>query len=65
MAQNEEIQLDFIGPITENNRVFYILLSMDRFSPSAGGMLCTSTDGETMVEFLELYIRLNSIPKTI
>ena len=29
---NEEIQLDFIGPMTENNRRFYILLSMDRYS---------------------------------
>ena len=29
---NEEIQLDFIGPITENNRRFCILLSIHRFS---------------------------------
>ena len=27
---NEEIQLDFIGPITEKNHRFYILLFMDR-----------------------------------
>ena len=27
---NEEIRLDFIGPMTENNRRLYILLSMDR-----------------------------------
>ena len=26
---NEEIHLDFIGPITENNRRIYILLAMD------------------------------------
>ena len=29
---NEEFQLDFIGPITENNRRFSILLSIDRYS---------------------------------
>ena len=29
---NEKIQMDFIGPITENNHRFYILLSIDRFS---------------------------------
>ena len=29
---NEEIQLEFIGPITEYNRRFHILLSMDRFT---------------------------------
>ena len=40
---NEEIQLDFIGPITENNRRFYILLSMDRFSNGPATSFCTST----------------------
>ena len=30
-ASNEEIELDFIGPITDQNRRFYILLSMDRY----------------------------------
>ena len=62
---NEEIQLDFIGPITENNHRFYILLSIDRFSKWPAASYCTSTDGETAVTFLEQYIRLNGIPKTI
>ena len=31
-SSNEEIQLDFIGPITEENRRFYILLSIDRYN---------------------------------
>ena len=62
---NEEVQLDFIGPITENNRRFYILLSIDRFTKWLAASYCTSTDGETAVRFLEQYIRLNSIPKTI
>ena len=29
-SPNEEIQLDSIGPITDNHRRFYILLSIDR-----------------------------------
>ena len=62
---NEEIQLDFIGPMTENNRRFYILLSMDRYSKWPAASFCTSTDGETAVKFLDQYIRLNGIPKTI
>ena len=62
---NEEIQMDFIGPITENNRRFYILLSMDRYSKWQAVSFCTSTDGETAVKFLKQYIQLNSIPKTI
>ena len=62
---NEEIQLDFIGPMTENNRRFYILLSMDRYSKWPAASFCTSTDGETAVKFLDQYIRLNGIPKII
>ena len=62
---NEEIQLGFIGPITENNRRFYILLSMDRFSKWPAARLCKYTDGETAVKFVEQYIQLNRIPKTI
>ena len=62
---NEEIQLDFIGPITERNRRFYILLSVDRCSKWPAASFCASTDGETAVKFLEQYIRLNGVPKTI
>ena len=62
---NEEIQLDFIGPITEKNRRCYILLSIDRYSKWPAASYCLSTDGETAVRFLEQYIRLNGIPKTI
>ena len=50
---------------TENNRRFYILLSMDRYSKWPAASFCTSTDGETAVKFLDHYIRLNGIPKTI
>ena len=62
---NKEIQLDFIGPITENNGRFYILLSMDRFTKWPAASFCTSTDGETAVRFLEQYVNLNGVPKTI
>ena len=62
---NEEIQMDFIGPITKNNRRFYILPSMDRYSKWPAASFCTSTDCETAVKFLEHYNQLNSIPKTI
>ena len=61
---NKEIQLDFIGPITEKNRRFYILVSMDRFSKWPAASHCMSTDGETAVNSLEQFIHLNGIPKT-
>ena len=62
---NEEIQLDFIGPITVDNRRFHILLSMDRFSKCPAARVCTSTDGEMPFKYLEKYIQLNGVPKTI
>ena len=64
-SRNEELQMDFIGPITENNRRFYILLSMNWFSKWPAASYCTSTNGETAVRFLEQYIRLSDVPKTI
>ena len=62
---NEEIQLDFIGPITEKNRRLYFLLSMDRFSKWPAASFCKSAESQTAVEFLEQYVILNGIPKTI
>ena len=62
---NEEIQLDFIGPITVDNRRFHILLSMDRFRKWPAASTCTSIDGETAIKFLEQYIQLNGVPETI
>ena len=64
-SPNAEIQLDFISPITDNNRRFYILLSMDRFSKWPAACFCRSTDGEAAVKCLEQYINLNGVPKTI
>ena len=62
---NEEIQLDFIGPITVDNRRFHILLSTDRFGKWPAASFYTSTDGETAIKFLEQYNQLNGVPKTI
>ena len=62
---NEEIQLDFIRPITVDNRRFHILLSMDRFSKWLAAKFCTSPDGETAIKLLEQDVQLNGIPKTI
>ena len=62
---NEEIQLNFIGPITERNRRFYIFLSVDQYSKWPAASFCKFTDGETAVEFIEKYIQLNGVPKTI
>ena len=64
-SRNEEIQLNFIGSITDNHRRFYILLSIDRYCKWPAASFCKYTDGETAVKFFEQYIQLNGIPKTI
>ena len=56
----EEIQMDFIGPMTKK-----ILLSTDRYSKSPAASFCKTTDGETTVKFMEQHINLSGIPKTI
>ena len=38
---------------------------MDRFSKWPGASFCTSTDGETAINFLEQYIQLSGIPTTL
>ena len=38
---------------------------MDRYSKWPSASFCLSTDGETVVKFLEQYIQLNIIPKSI
>ena len=43
-SPNEEIQLDFIGPITDNHRRFYILLSIDRYSKWPAASFCKYTE---------------------
>ena len=52
-------------PITEKNRRFYILVSMDRYSKWPAASLCKHPNGKTAVAFLKQYILLNGIPKTI
>ena len=49
----EEIQLDFIGPISVDHQKFYILLSVGRYSSWPAACLAKSPNGITSVKFLE------------
>ena len=62
---NQEIQLDFIGPIRFKHRRFYILLSIDRYSRWPAACICETATGKTAKNFLEQYITLNGLPQTI
>ena len=61
----QEIQLDFIGPIRFKHRRFYILLSIDRYSRWPAACFCEAPTGKTAINFLEQYITLNGLPRTI
>ena len=62
---NQEIQLDFIGPMRFKHRRLYILLSIDRCSRWPAACICEAPTGKTAKNFLEQYITLNGLPKTI
>ena len=62
---NEEIQLDFIGPIKFKQQRFFILISIDRYSRWPAACICEAPNGKTAKTFLEQYILLNGIPQVI
>ena len=62
---NEEIQLDFIGPIRFKHRRFYILISIDRYSRWPAACICEAPTGKTAKNSLQQYILLNGIPQVI
>ena len=64
---NEEIQMDFAGPIpyknnTQNN---YILVTDDRLSRFPHAETFRKCDTETAIEYLEKYCKIHGIPRSI
>ena len=62
---NQEIQLDFIGPIRFKHRRFYTLISIDRYSRWPAACTCEAPNRKTAKNFLEQNNVLNGIPQTI
>ena len=63
---NEEIQLDFAGPIAdEQQKDSYILASVDRFSRYPHAKVYHNCDTDTAIEYLEKYIKFHGIPRNI
>ena len=62
---NQEIQLDFVGPMRFKQRRFFILVSIDRYSGWPAAWICETPTCKTGKSFLEQYINLNGIPQTI
>ena len=60
----EEIQLDFSGILPEYGNI-YLLVSVDRFSKWQMAKICHDTGADNVLKFLEHYIDINGVPKTI
>ena len=64
---NEEIQMDFAGPIPfkNNTQKNYILVTVDRLSRFPHAETYNNCDTNTTIEYLESYCKLNGIPSSI
>ena len=63
---NEEIQLDFCGPVTnERGKEQYILTCIDRFSKFPTAKIYNSTNASNVTKFLEKYIDFHGVPRSI
>ena len=65
---NEEVQLDFAGPLPDElNRNAYILVAIDKWSkfPTAKVVSNTTTDIAATIYFMQRYISNNSVPRRL
>ena len=61
---NEEVQLDFAGPLPDElNRDAYILVAIDKWSNFPTAKVVTSTTADIAIEFIQRYISNNEIPQ--
>ena len=63
---NQEIQLDFAGPIKSKTRGdVFISVAVDRFSKWSKAQSCKNTDSRTVSKFLTKYCSDNGTPRSI
>ena len=64
---NEELQMDFAGPIPFRNHVdnYYILVTVDRYSRFPTAQVYKYCDTSTAIEYLEEYCKLHGIPRSL
>ena len=63
---NQEIQLDFAGPIKSKTRGnVYILVAVDRFSKWPTAQICKNTNTRTVLKFSTKYCSDNGTPRSI
>ena len=63
---NEEIQIDFGGPIyNEKNQEIYFLACIDRFSKFPTAEVFDRANADNILKFLQEYVLLHGIPRAI
>ena len=63
---NEEIQINFGGPITnEKDQDFYFLACIDRFSKYPTVEVFDKANGPNVLKFLDDYIQIHGVPRNI
>ena len=63
---NEEIQIDFGGPITnENDQDIHFLACVDRFSKYLTVEVFDKANGPNVIKFLDEYIQIHGVPRNI
>ena len=66
VEQNQEIQIDFAGPIfDEKGNEIYFLAAIDRFSKYPTACIYYKSNGPNVLKFLDMYIENHGIPRTI
>ena len=64
---NEEVQMDFAGPIPfkDNALSNYILVTVDRLSRYPHAEVFNNCDSKTAIEYLDSYCKVHGIPRSI
>ena len=63
---NEEIQIDFGGPITnEKDQDIHFLACIDRFSKYPSVEVFDKANGRNVIKFLDDYIQIHGVPRNI
>ena len=60
--RNEEIQMDFARPITNNIKDTYILVTIDRYTRYPHAEIYDNCDTDTAISYLKEYIKFHGIP---
>ena len=63
---NEEVQLDFAGPLPDElNRDAYILVAIDNWSKFPSAKVVSNTTADIAIKFMQRYISNNGVPRRL